>query len=210
MASLPQYKNPQTAPLKSIPPDLKTYRDTRMMEELDLVHNELERVSASDVPRLAERIFVGVFLPLFAGDEKLHYPVDFLTWVNRVANSPYREVAVIDPKGEVLFMVPPLYDRTGVNAVPNTGRVPISHVMTTAGQYAMMAPQVGYNYLTQQLHDRATVMRVPANVLKHLEAWNKIFVRYGRPPLMEVKETSSGVTATKVDDGPEQFDFEPL
>ena len=166
----------------------------RLAEQIDTISNDLSTVAATDTPNLQERIFVNVFLPFFAGDENLMYPADLNMWRN-VAGSPYHAVNVIDPNGQVLFTVPPIFDRKSVNPVDGT-RSSLSHVLATTSQYAAIHPNQGALYLNHELTQRAVIMKVPSAVLQEVETWNAIFVRYGRPPLKALEESNASVAAT--------------
>jgi len=180
------------------------YRLQKLAEDIDGVSAQLKTLSPADIPRLAERIFVNVFLPLFAGDETLIYDATFNTWVS-FAGSPYTDVHVVDTKNNILFTVPPLLDRSAINPV-NRLSVSIAHVVTTAGQFARIHPTQGSVYLHNELSKRAIVMKVPANILNNLEIWNNIFKRYGRPEIMTIEEkVASEIPKINPDD-----EFEPL
>lgn len=170
--------------------ELETYeqaREKKFIEEISKISNDLHSIEIKDRVTLSERIFANVFLPFFAGDEKLLYDVNLATWSN-YAGSPYKEVDVLDIYGNLLFTVPPMLDRTAVNPISNSN-VSVSHVVATASQYARIHPSQGMQYMTSELNKRAQIMRIPANVIDNLKTWNKIFARYGRPPLMVIEET---------------------
>lgn len=174
-------------------------RQDRLAEQIQQITNELQAVAIQDTPLLRERIFVGIFLPYFAGDEERAYPqANAAMWIDRVAGSPYKAVNVIDVQGQVLFTVPPLLDRSAVAPQAGSDRGPsIAHVVHSAQQYALMSPRQGAGYLQSELNKRALIMKVPANVLGHIEAWNKIFERYGRPPLMALEGEAEQASAAQ-------------
>ena len=186
---------------------LDKIEDFRLQQQLDQIQEisaQLAAGVASDIATLEERIFVEVFLPLFAGDVKLPYPVSLTTWTN-YAGSPYRAVNVIDLSGKVLFTVPALYDRTAINPVSDAA-IPISHIVATASQYARIHPSQGLYYLDAQLSKRALVMKVPSNVIEDLTTWNAIFVRYNRTPIMALNTQTSDL-----DEGDTlEYEFEPM
>jgi hypothetical protein len=167
------------------PIDPAEERNSRLAQQIDDISSQLATVAVTDNARLSERHFTQIFLPFFAGDKTLMYPVDMTHWLN-TAGGPYREVEVIDLTGTVLFTVPPIFDRAAINATSD-GK-PIAHVVATATQYARIHPIQGQAYLSAELTQRALVMKVPSAVMYHLEVWNKIFQRYGRPPLISVDE----------------------
>jgi len=180
------------------------YKKQKLIEDINRVGEQLSSIAVNDIPRLQERIFVNVFLPLFAGDENRIYNATFETWIS-FAGSAYTNVDVIDVGGNVLFTVPPLFDRAVINPV-NEFNTSIAHVVTTAGQYARIHPKQGSRYLDSELTRRATIMKIPANILKNLEIWNSIFKRYNRPEIMELDQTSE-TSISKIQPTDE---FEPL
>lgn len=169
-------------------PDADDFRRKQLQDHIEMVQGALKTAESKDVPQISERIFVGIFLPLFGGDDPLPYAVDLGTWVQRVAGTAYKAVNVIDTQGKVLFVVPPLYDRGAIDPVPADRGSPIAHMVASAGQLALMSPRQGSSYLNAELTKRALVMKVPTNVLAHLETWNEIFKRYGREPLIALDD----------------------
>jgi hypothetical protein len=174
----------------------------RISNEIKDISANLNRSEYTNNPKLQERVFVNVFLPLFIGEENL-YNASFQTWFS-FAGTPFTSVDVIDENGKVLFTVPPILDRSVINSVSNT-RVSMASVLTTSRQFARIHPNQGKAYLDTELRKRATIKKVPTNMLKYLTTWNAIFKRYGKDEIMEVKETNTPeVVKTSVDD------FEPL
>jgi hypothetical protein len=167
---------------------LQDAKKARLEQQIKTITTDLARVAATDIPQLQERIFVNVFLPFFAGDESLIYPADLNLWLN-VTGSPYRSVNIIDDStGQILFTVPPVFDRASINPVDGT-RNSLSHVLATTSQYAAIHPNQGIQYLNNELSQRAMIMKVPDTVLKEATAWNAIFTRYGRPPLKAFEDS---------------------
>lgn len=164
----------------------ESFHRQKLRAEIKNISDSLSIMRPDNTPKLAEHIFVGVFLPLFAGDEKLQYAADFQMWVNNVAGGEFKEVDIVDTAGKVLFTVPALFDRTTINSITGDGPS-IAHVIVTAGQYSRIHPRQGAMYLAKELDARATILKLPANMLKHLDIWNSIFKRYNRPEIMEHK-----------------------
>lgn len=186
--------------------DVQQQRQDRLKMEIETVAEQLQAVSTSDHARLAERIFVGVFLPFFAGDEKPAYPVTIGHWIN-VAGSPFASVDVVDAQQQRLFTVPPVFDRSAVQPIQSRG-TSIQHVVLSAEQLSRMHPTQGANYLSAELTRRALVMKVPTSVLAHLETWNAIFTRYGRPPIAAVDDKPATAAPGAASD--DDYDLEPL
>lgn len=168
--------------------DYSDERTSRLAQEIKNITSELAVVADTDFARLPERHFSQIFLPFFAGDEDLMYPVTLVHWLN-VAGGPYRSVNIVGSDGVILFTVPPLFDRNAINPITEDAKS-IAHVIATTSQYARIHPTQGANYLSSELTKRALVMKVPAAILNELETWNKIFTRYNRPPIMAIPETT--------------------
>lgn len=182
-------------------PDFLADRQKVLKNQIETIVDQLSTVSSADRPRFPERYFQGIFLPYFAGDEHPPYPTaDTVMWIGRVAGSPFQEVDIIDASGAVLFTVPPMMDRGAVDPKRATerGGPSLGHIIHSAQQYALMSPSQGSHYLQQKLTEKALIMKVPSNVLRNIEAWNHIFERYGRPPLMPLDNPAPSETS-KVD-----------
>lgn len=175
--------------------DIDKFHQQQMSDEIKRINAALDTIAPSDISKLEEYIFSNIFIPLFAGDDHLLYNVTFQTWIN-YAGGPYKEVHIVDNEGTFLFTVPPLLDRTVVNSVSNF-RTSIASVIMTAQQYSRIHPNQGRTYLSNELNKRASVIKVPANMLNNLETWNTIFKRYGRPEIMPVGEKADMVLVSK-------------
>ena len=190
--------------------EMKDHLRARIGDEILDIAQSLNRVPLPN-PRLPERHFKEIFLPLFAGDTELTYEVKLDNWV-KVAGSPFQAVDIHDNAGKVLFTVPPLMDRSAVNPINDDGPN-ISHVVASANQYARVHPNMGLQHLNAELTKRALIMKVPQSVRKNIEAWNSIFERYGRPPIMALPDehaTGSTASAPQQDKGTPDYDLEPL
>ena len=186
---------------------LADFRDQRISDEIKGIAAALEVSASGDNRKLSERIFVGVFLPFFAGDESPAYKVGVQHWIN-VSGSPFASVSIVNDRNQELFVVPPLYDRAAVQPVSEGGSS-IAHVVASTAQLNNVHPSQGQAYLDAELTKRALVMKVPANVLHHIEVWNSIFARYGRPPIVAV-DPQVAQTSTQAPDQGDDFDFQPL
>ncbi|EKD22570.1 MAG: hypothetical protein ACD_84C00043G0004 [uncultured bacterium] len=181
-------------------------REQQLAASIKEISNALLIAPASANPRLSEYIFENVFLPLFAGDEVLLYGQTFQTWTTH-AGSPYIPVDIIDKANNVLFTVPPLLDRTVIKSISDHNSGPsIAHVIVTAEQYGRIHPSQGKAYLDSELGKRALTMKVPANMLNHLETWNNIFKRYGRVEIMPISAIKESQVVSKTSES----DFEAL
>lgn len=188
---------------------IDSYRDQRLAEEIKGIVDQLGVVTQSDAARLSERVFANVFLPFFAGDPEPVYKVSIQHWINAVGG-PFNAVSVVDTAGKVLFTIPPLYDRTAVQPLSDGNGPSIAHVVASTTQLANVHPKQGAAYLNNELSKRALIMKVPINVLNHIDTWNEIFTRYGRPPLMETPTSKAESPVLTPPDAEDDFDFQPL
>jgi len=191
--------------------DLEDFRNQRLADEIKGIAEQLASVSGGEGARISERIFVNVFLPFFAGDPDPVYKIGIQHWIN-TAGSVFSSVAVIDSSGGVLFTVPPLCDRSAVQPVSRDGGPSIAHVGASTNQLANVHPKQGAAYLNNELSKRALIMKVPINVVNHIDVWNKIFTRYGRPPLVKIEGEQTEVESATQDIAKpgDDFDFQPL
>ena len=175
------------------------------VEKIQNIVKDLEAVSSQDIRSIPERVFREVFLPMFAGKENLLYPASTRIWAN-IAGGYFSQVNVVNEQNEILFTVPPLLNINAVNPV-SSEEIPISHVLETAKQYALIHPVQGSLYLEDQLTKRSLLMRAPNNVLEDIETWNKIFERYGYPIITEVKDLEQKTNPDARDGDVMDYDF---
>lgn len=169
--------------------------EARMSEEINAIRESLDSVAISDRKRMPERIFVGLWLPFFHKGQNEFYPqLSFGMWAAYAGND-YREVDVINTKGEVLFTVPPRFDRAGIRALlKDRAKIPggnILSVIKNAELKSRISPRDGSMYLASHLRQRAMLMgNIPPSVKVNIERWNTIFKRYGLKPLYETEEVT--------------------
>lgn len=180
---------------------------TLLEQKINSVHEALVVTGQSDIARMSERVFVGIWLPFFAGDTHPTYEVTLQHWTNFAGNG-YQSVHVVDPAGTVLFTVPPVFNRSAINPINNSGQQSVAHVIKSAEQYSQVHPVQGSAYLDNELSKRAMIMKVPPNVLGDLDTWNAIFTRYGRKPLVDVAPAEQA-SAVAPDPGLD-YDVDPL
>lgn len=149
----------------------------------------------TDNARLDEVRFRDVFLPFFAGDTDPQYKVTMAHWYNvargdfdrqeysdsmNLAGASYREVDIVDEKGNVLFTVPPIMDRLAVRTLKRERGVPsVSDVIFQAQAYSNLSPMAGQHHLDVELNERGDRMFSP-NHHAYAVRWAEIFARYGR------------------------------
>ena len=169
----------------------------RSTEEINAIRQSLDEQETATRARMPERIFVGLWLAVFHKGQNEFYPqVNLDMWANYAGNE-YREVDIINAKGEVIFSVPPLFDRSGIKTIQGKERTRmpggnILNIIQNAELRARVSPQDGRNYLSAHLKQRALFMAdLPPSVRTNLERWDAIFKRYGLPGVLETEEVTA-------------------
>lgn len=177
---------------------MSTEKEQEINTLLENINNVLNKVGNESVSRMQEKIFAGVFVPIFAGEESL-YGATLETWIN-FAGGPYMEVDVINNVGKVIFRVPAIYDRNTINPSAKGG-LNIANIVETAQLYTSFHPNQGIAYLNNALDKCAMILKIPSNVKENLEFWNMVFKRYGREEiLIDTPKTDTVVSKTSDDD----------
>lgn len=158
------------------------------------VERALASVEVEMLPRLPERLFAQVFVPLFAGEvqDQLQQQELHKQWL-MVCGNPFHEVAIIETDNRdsaVLFRVPPLFDRTTVRSIVES-RTTLGHIMRSADQYSRISPQSGRSYMVEQLKRFEIFKDIEEHRMAFAERWNVILTRYGKPPLTKAKAVSA-------------------
>lgn len=150
--------------------------------------------------KLPEQLFKSNFLPLFAGQET-QSEVTLGLWVS-VAGTPFAEVDIIDDNGQVLFTVPPIFERHIVDpTVPRD--MPFSVVADTVEKMLIQNPFRAQAFL----HHHLDAALVPdATVEKWRDAYagrmSEIFKRYGVVPEWEKNAPAVASTSAASPDKP--------
>lgn len=173
--------------------------EQRIADQIDGIADSLEQ-AGSNISVLQERLFVRIFLPFFCGEEVQEKEKIMQAWIN-TAGGQYKPIDVVNEKGEVIYRVPPLFDREAwITNIPNHSQPALSDVATTAQQLANVSPRRAQAYLDNELNSRGfnNKKHTLDLAIQGLIQWNAIFERYGKPkitiPGMEevIKTTPSG------------------
>lgn len=178
-------------------------RKQLLADEISKIEQSLNAPGATSRARLSEYHFTNVFLPFFAGDDPLPYKVNMQTWIG-IAGGAFNEVDIVDNNNQVLFTVPAVLDRTVVTPLYNDPHG-LFHVMQSARQYEQLHPMQGVQHITHELNKRDFVRKAPVEIQQHLSAWNTIFARYQRPPLVAMS-SSAATPAASADETFDGFD----
>jgi len=152
---------------------------------------ELEELARTNRNRrMPEEVFACIFLPMFySGEVHPQYKADMATWVNIAGNGEggggYKEVDVIDKKGNVIYSVPAIFNHDAIKSQPNSKNGIMSAVIN-ADHYAGLHPALGTQHLEQELAKREIFSYDPTFFAANAERWNAIFIRYGYPTIGNV------------------------
>lgn len=147
--------------------------------------------------KLPEAVFKSVFLPVFAGKHKSTDTGDILrNWVG-IAGAPGKEVEIIDPKGNTVFTVPPVFNSDFIDASNRQNSRQMSVIMSTYDLHRNALPILGQNFLHNTLPNKidSITQASPSNETNG-KRWQEIFDRYfpSSAPTKEQVQPSSNVT----------------
>ncbi len=182
------------------------------LNELDKTLNDIvdgfNLISIERAAVIPEDLFKYFFLPIFLGETDNVDGRTLSTWV-ALAGGQYNPVNVIDANRNVLFTVPPIFQRNII--MSNIERVAnIADIMTMAKKHHELSPKRGDAYRQRGLNAIIENMRNPKEFLGTLNEWNEIFKRYGKGYNLEVKNNTVAVsndTNQQVKDD-EEFEYD--
>lgn len=154
-----------------------------MAIDIEQIFKDLNKATEKDTKRISEGAFKTLFLPMFLDQKNNPHELVMAHWIE-FSGSPFKSVHVVDAQDNVLFTVPPIYNRKALDDLTNKddkGRSisPISHILTTYAQMSKIGPQVGENYINGELGQRFQLMRQDVDYIESLRVWKEIFERYG-------------------------------
>lgn len=167
-------------------------------QQIKDISSLIEQDEINTRPTIKEDVFVNVFLPYFLNENNI-YGVNLNHWLyivnkkeSRSHNGVWLEVDVVDDNNQVLFTVPPIYDRDNLSPKPISDTHNLNEIMVNAKNLAnikpsLMVKQLGIVY--QTLLNR--IQNGSESALKHLNTWNDIAMRYGRESIFKVEKNSA-------------------
>lgn len=175
--------------------------------EITKIHEELV-TSPGLRKQLPEDLFVAYFLPLFAGLET-HPDVNIGRWVS-IASTPFAEVDIINTQGQILFTVPPIFERKVIDTTKYNG----GSIKAITATYELLLRQSPYRaeaFMRHSLDKIDKTNNLASWHNTHAEKMKPIFQRYGVTPSWEVgKETAAVPEQAKPDYRPPVEYEEPL
>lgn len=136
----------------------------------DAMTEILDGAEAS-IARIPEALFVKHFLPLLTSTDQ---NVNLKPWTD-IAGNPLLPVHIVDPKGQILFDVPPLMRRQKTNSA-RTEQHSMAVLSAFANAKARIIPQLGMKVFRENF-DKFTPA-VDASVTED-QQWQAILERYG-------------------------------
>jgi hypothetical protein len=149
----------------------------------DSFYNALVVDSNNEPAYLPEEIFVGYFLPYFAGVKKVtNKDTVIKDWLG-VAGAPGQPVTILIGDGhtrEPLFVVPPLFDSSVIDVEKRDPGEAFNNIYAVYDMQRRNLAKAGENYLINGLEDKFNkITKSPEHFTEHHNAWVDIFVRYG-------------------------------
>jgi|SRR6185503_9063769 len=209
------------APTQANNPALKALVDqwsNKVGNEFDRVQNRIDPTQLEGKLEMNEFHF-RAFIDFFAGKEEMMYfgkgrqahERALAIWLNH-SGGGLREVDVvktIDGQQQVVFTVPPVYDRTMIEpALREPDKPSVYGAVVNANTISSHSAQHAENYLKRHLDERLDTMWHPEVMRKNAEAWNKIFTYYGLPALVPALTGEKPNTTDSSKD--EVVGFDPL
>lgn len=211
-------KTPQMKALVKQAIDLKTQQvadaGTAQFQALEAVLDKTLDALTPDHARLEEHVFVNVFLPFFAKDDPLPYPVGLEHWFGATKSDGFVPVDLIGKSGEIVLTLPPFFTRaTSRNLIAGEdGKPSIPSIIAHIKNYDKYGKPYQEKLLDQFMTDKRKAMVVPGSMVAASKEWNAILVHYGRPPLVDPKKLGmTGASAVIDHQDPDLLDdYTPL
>lgn len=151
-----------------------------------LVENRISRIrSAMEVLKadmtnstIDEGTFSKYYLPMLMGVEGA--PGSLEDWVKSVSGSPYMRVDVLDPAGNVLFVVPPILPQV-TTVTDSNDRESLHNGIVRAKRKMDVSPRFAEAILMETLSNR---IKSADHKPEDIEGWRYIAERYGYSDLI--------------------------
>lgn len=162
----------------------------------DAVLTAMDEISARPNPTIREAVFVNQWMPLFASPPEANVPI--IDWVS-VSGSWHSAVDITDDYGNIVATVPPLLEtQTDPILIPpdvNLQQVVQDSITLSGISDEARANNLILNTFFNPSTEEYSEARIQVN-WQHVEAWNKIYLRYGAPQCVvnidELKKAAGG------------------
>jgi hypothetical protein len=168
---------------------MKPSKEMEIKPSIREAMRDIRELSEDSIPTVDETTFKQRILPslLYRGDRE----IDLGFWAD-IAGSVFMPIRVVSG-GKILFTVPALCKRPGIEAV-KTSKESTFEVIATAKQKSEIIPSLGERYLDSKLSSRVYETRMDQ---AEREVWNQILTHYGYPPLDDSNDGTSGAVGEK-------------
>ena len=155
----------------------KAEHDMTTAPMLDACRGYLEEIKAKPF-KILEAQFIRDLLPVIAGEEGS--AVDLTFWFHNTG-SWFREIHVVNDKGEDLFVVPPFFNRKAVGIREQQDDLDsLASDLDLYERKRRLDPGVANNFLMESFSRRVVDNTDYEEDLKNM---NSILARYGKPPI---------------------------
>lgn len=169
------------------------------------IMTSLHQVEQTDHFRMQEALFKDAFLPLFANEKVADPRITMGFYVDMIGNA-FRSVDVIDEAGNLVFTVPPVFNRETLRTAMAGGRTSFREILANHRLMAFNSPAAAEGYMVEAVSKKALLQYDTEEGRKEAAQWNAIFKRYGRKPPFDIPEVNAVEgTPTQVASQPKSF-----
>lgn len=175
-----------------------------MESERDFIDNLMGEI-VEPLKKVPEPVFKEIFLPYFTGEKKAtEKDAAIAHWIGLV-NGGTEAAEVVNMKGEVLFVVPPLYDSSNIDTLKKAKGRSFSSIFTEFTDQASVHRGTAIREMTENLAEKLdSVVKTETPADSDKPSWGKIRQYYGLAGAPEVK---SATPARKTVEEDPDFDF---
>lgn len=168
--------------------------EMRNIEQLkkaeDMYYSALGQPTVRKYP---EEDFKKYFLAVFCGEYRKPDIKEVIGAWYEVAGGPFDPVDLVNPKGEIVARVPPLYNRKMVRLIQKRGEVStdVNLITAEAESQSLINPNMAFNRLNSSLQER--YLEVDGTKMNQdlTAQWETFLNRYGKSTRTQVQASSS-------------------
>lgn len=166
------------------------------MSNIEAAAQQIAKMSEGPQAKISEREFVSKWLltlrEYIAGGE-----VQIGIWLQENDITTFNEVAVVDPAGETLFIVPSIL-MTQDKLLPDAVSSDITDILYRADTMSQVMPGRGNQFIRNEITSK---IKSPGTMEHYQQRWDAIFLRYELEPVFSA-------TATNVSNSTDDGDFD--
>ena len=187
----------------------ETIQKQRMEDNLRVINEAAEALLDRKVrTEFPEEVFKKEFLPYFAGQKPLETDLNVLkNWI-AIAGNGFKEVQLVDNRGNPTVVVPGMNSTMGLNATRPT--INLAEEMRQSEIKGTQFPKRGLDHMTNALEQKREeiLATVPSSLAETKERWDQVFTHFGLPTIdgqSSASNTATASTGPRLDD---DVDFE--